>query len=205
MASTARRRAKQSAARDGSAGDLRGPQMEVAEAVCSVLDSIGAAYALIGGRAVGIRGYPRMTLDYDFLTTDDRVLQAAIWKPLIDAGAAVDTRKGDYDDPLAGVTHIAFADSSEADIVLAKWKWEAGVIARAEPMTLGSLHVPVPRVSDLILLKLSAGGMLDLQDVAVLLDVNDRSTVTREVEEHIASLDARAAEEWRKIIGARQR
>ena len=48
-------------------------------------------------------------------------------------------------------------------------------------MSLGSLHVPVPRTSDLILLKLSAGGMLDLQDVVVLLDVNDRAAVIRDV------------------------
>ena len=83
--------------------------MQIAEAVCAVLDSIGAAYALIGGRAVGIRGYPRMTLDYAFLTTDKRVLHRETWRSLEDAGVTVDPRKGDFDDPLAGVVHLALA------------------------------------------------------------------------------------------------
>jgi hypothetical protein len=35
--------------------------MSVVEAVSKVLESMGARYALIGARAVGARGHPRMT------------------------------------------------------------------------------------------------------------------------------------------------
>jgi hypothetical protein len=152
--------------------------MKSVERVCRLLESIGAPYALIGGRAVGARGFPRMTLGYDLLTTDQRVLQREIWKPL-EGGAAVDPRKGDVDDPLAGVVHITLPDGAESDVVVAKWEWERGVIDRAERLDVGGIDVPVPRTSDLILLKLSAGGVLDLQDVQVLLAVSDRDTVTR--------------------------
>ena len=172
------------------------------ESVCQVLDSIGASYALIGGRAVGVRGHPRMTLDYDFLTTDRRVLQREVWKSLEDAGATVDPREGDHNDPLAGVVHITLADGTEADVVVAKWKWEQGVIDRAERLDVGGLHVPVPRTSDLILLKLSAGGVLDLQDVVVLLAVSRRDQVAREVEAHLGSLSAEAQEAWRRLDGS---
>lgn len=95
--------------------------MNVVEAVSHVLQSIGAPYALIGARAVGARGHPRMTLDYDFLTSDARVLQREVWKSLEERGATIDPRKGDFDDPLAGVVHITFADGVEADVLLAKW------------------------------------------------------------------------------------
>lgn len=68
--------------------------MSAIDAVSRLLESIGARYALIGGRAVAARGYPRMTLDYDFLTSDRRVLESGTWKPLEQAGAVVDPRKG---------------------------------------------------------------------------------------------------------------
>jgi hypothetical protein len=158
--------------------------MNVIEAVSGVLESIGAPYALIGGRAVGARGYPRMTLDYDFLTSDARVLQRETWKRLQEAGATIDPRKGDFDDPIAGVVHIAFADGVEADVLLAKWKWESEIIERAEPLDVGGPVVPVPLTSDLILLKLAAGGPIDLQDVVALVAM-DRETLIREVDEKV--------------------
>ena len=155
--------------------------MSILEAVSRVLESIGAPYALIGGRAVGARGYPRMTLDFDFLTSDARILQRETWKDLEEGGASVDPRKGDFDDPLAGVVHIAFANGGEADVVLAKWKWQSEILERSEPLDVGGVVVPVPITSDLILLKLAAGGPIDLQDVVALLAM-DRERLVREVD-----------------------
>lgn len=175
--------------------------MKSVEPVVRVLESLGAPYALIGGHAVGARGFPRMTVDYDFLTTDPRVLQRESWKILEDQGAAIDPRRGDVDDPLAGVVHIRLASGDEVDVVVAKWKWEAGVIDRAERLDVGGVHVPVPRTSDLVLLKLSAGGVLDLQDVEVLLAVGNREAIIREVGENIASLSGQAVDAWRRLSG----
>jgi len=173
--------------------------MKSVERICRTLDTIGASYALIGGRAVGIRGYPRMTTDYDFLTGDRRVLQHSAWRDVEKLGATVDPRKGDFDDPLAGVVHIAFADGSEADIVVAKMKWQQGVIDRAEVVNIGGIDMPVPRTSDLILLKLAAGGILDQQDIVALLAVSDRKRVTSEVDEHVGQLDPDAAAIWERL------
>lgn len=173
--------------------------MKSVEPVVRLLETIGAPYALIGGHAVGARGFPRMTVDVDFLTTDRRVLQRDIWKSLEEEGATVDPRTGDFDDPLAGVVHIRLAAGDEVDVVVAKWKWEEGVINRAERLDVGGVHVPVPRTSDLVLLKLSAGGVLDLQDVVVLLAVADRERLVREVEDNISNLSAEAVDAWRRI------
>lgn len=174
----------------------------ILEVVSGILESIGAPYALIGGQAVAMRGHPRLTVDYDFLTTDQRVFDRGVWKTLEQSGATVDIRKGDFDDPLAGVVHIMFDDERDADVVVAKWKWEQGVIERAERLMLHGVAVPVPRTSDLILLKLAAGGYLDLQDVYQLLLSGDRGALIREVEENIEALQPDGRESWRRILAS---
>ena len=62
------------------------------------------------------------------------------------------------------------------------------MIARAERLTVMGVELPVPRTSDLILLKLAAGGYLDLHDAAALLALGDRDTLAREVEAHIGEV-----------------
>ncbi len=172
--------------------------MNVLEVVARFLESIGAPYALIGARAVGARGYPRMTLDYDFLTADDRVLNPEVWRPLEQTGVSADPRKGDYDDPIAGVVHLDFADGGEADVLLARWKWELEVIQRAEPIDVGGIVVPVPLTSDLILLKLVAGGPIDLQDVVALVETDRRRWIP-EVDEKIGQVQPDVSAAWLRI------
>jgi hypothetical protein len=155
------------------------------EPVARVLERLGVPFALIGAHAMAARGYPRFTADVDLLTTDRRVLDPSAWAALVSAGAAIDPRTGDADDPLAGVTHIQLADESDIDVIVGRWPWEAGVIVRAERMAVLGTTLLVPRTSDLILLKLAAGGYLDKQDAAALLALGDRATIAREVDAHI--------------------
>ena len=108
------------------------------EPVRRVLDALNAPYALIGAHALAARGYPRFTVDVDLLTTDQRVLDPAMWAGLVRDGASVNPRRGDDQDPLAGVVHILLADTTDVDVVLGKWKWEADVIERAEPMEIAA-------------------------------------------------------------------
>ena len=128
------------------------------EPVTRALDAAGIRYALIGAHAMAARGYPRFTVDIDLLTTDLRALDAEPWGPLVEAGARVDRRRGDSDDPLAGVVGIVLADATNVDVVIGRWRWERDLVARAEPMTVFGVTVGVPPTSDLILLKLAAGG-----------------------------------------------
>lgn len=171
----------------------------ILELVVGVLESVKAPYAVIGGQAVALRGHPRLTVDYDFLTTDRRVFERAVWTSLEGRGATIDVRKGDPDDPLAGVVHVTF-EQRDADVVVGKWKWEQGVIDRAERLPLHGVSVPVPRTSDLILLKVSAGGYLDLQDVYALLHAGSREQLVQEVGEFITALPADAQASWKRIV-----
>ena len=167
-----------------------------------VLDALGVRYALIGAHAMAARGYPRFTLDVDLLTTDVRVLDASHWTALQRDGAQVDARRGDADDPLGGVVHLLLRDSTDVDIVVGKWKWETDLVERAEAISIGGAPIGVPSTGDLILLKLAAGGTLDLRDAAALLRLGDRHRVVGEVEAHIHDVrpDVRAA--WQDLLAA---
>ncbi len=170
------------------------------EPVRQLLESIGAPYALIGAHAMAARGYPRFTVDVDLMTTDARVLDRATWAGLERDGARVDPRRGDADDPLGGVVHVQRGDDLDVDVVLAKWPWEARLIARAERLTVMGADLPVPRTSDLILLKLAAGGYLDLHDAAALLSLGDRASLAREVETHIGDVRPDVLDLWRDLL-----
>jgi hypothetical protein len=170
--------------------------------VLRVLEAIGAPHALIGAHAMAARGYPRFTVDTDFLTTDPRVLDRTTWATLEAAGAVVDARRGDQDDPLAGVVHIELPGGADVDVVLAKWKWEASVIARAEPMRVAGLEVPVVQLADLILLKLAAGGHLDLHDAAVLLTLADREPLVHAIEGRLPEVRPDVTGAWRDLLAA---
>jgi hypothetical protein len=169
--------------------------------VLRALDAQGIGYALIGGHALAIRGFPRFTVDIDLLTTNLRALDPATWVDLERSGAAVDRRRGDDDDPLAGVVHVRLPDETEVDIIVGRWAWEAGVIARAEPIVLAEgLTVAIPSAADLILLKLAAGGPLDLRDAAALLRLADRPAIIRDVEAHIGDVRPDVREVWKRVV-----
>jgi hypothetical protein len=172
------------------------------EPVLRVLRTIGAPYALIGAHAMAARGYPRFTVDVDLLTTDRRVLDTGHWRELAAAGVQVDARAGDADDPLGGVVHLLLPDQTDVDLIVGKWDWEAALIGRAEPLLVAGAVVPVARTSDLILLKLAAGGHTDLHDAAALLQLEDSARIRTEVEAHIAEVRPDIGGRWRSLVDA---
>lgn len=170
------------------------------EPVTHLLDAAEVSYALIGAHAMAARGYPRFTIDVDVLTTDARVLDAATWGPLIEQGARVDRRRGDADDPLAGVVRIVLADATNVDVVVGRWAWEQQVVARAERMHVLGVTIAVATTSDLILLKLAAGGHIDLHDAAALLALGDRDRVIADVEARLGDVRPDVRSHWRALL-----
>lgn len=166
-----------------------------------ILESLGVQYAVIGAIAVAARGAPRSTFDFDLFTTDQRVLQASVWSELSGSGVEIDVRSGDFDDPLAGVVRIG-AQPGQIDIVVGKWPWEQRVIERAELVEIEGFPLRVPTTSDLILLKLNAGGPIDQQDVIRLLSAGPRDQIIAEVNEKIPELPQDAQALWERIVMA---
>ena len=128
------------------------------EPIRRVLVALGVRYALIGAHAMAARGSPRFTFDVDLLAGDPRVLDAAILADLAGACAEVGARRCAAVDRLGGVVRILLPDGAEVDLILAKWKCGADLIARAEGMGMGRAPIRVARVGVLIVLELAAGG-----------------------------------------------
>lgn len=168
--------------------------------VTQILDAAAVTYALIGAHAMAARGYPRFTVDVDLLTTDTRVLSTDMWLDLADRGARVDRRRGDHDDPLAGVVRIVLPDDTNVDVVVGRWAWQQDLITRAEAMTVLGVTIAVPATSDLILLKLAAGGHLDMHDAAALLALGDRELVIADVEHRLGEVQPDVRPLWRELL-----
>lgn len=153
----------------------------------------GVAFAVIGARAMGIRGVLRFSDDTDVLTTNRDVLRTDFWSEL---EASTNLRRGDFDDPLAGVATVTSGDDV-IDVVVGKYKWQAAVVQRAEPVVLSGEPWPVVRAADLILLKLFAGGPQDAWDIEQLLRADP--TLRDEVEQHLPDLPSEARQLWQRF------
>jgi hypothetical protein len=152
------------------------------------------ANALIGAAALAAYGVSRSTLDQDLLVTDVRVLAASFWQAL--AGEAViDVRRGDTEDPLAGVVRIARAAERDVDVVVGRHRWQHEVLSRAHRLADEPMYV-VDK-ADLILLKLYAGGTQDRWDIEQLLALDSSEAAT--VDERIAALPAHSRELWASL------
>lgn len=178
---------------------MRGGSLGLAGRVASTLTEHGVAFMLAGASALAARGFSRSTADVDFLTTDVAVLQGDLWRE-IGAHAAVEVRRGDSDDPLAGVVRLRGLDGETVDVVVVRWKWQRDAIERADIVSLDGVQVRLPRVSDLVLLKIDAGGAIDQADARALVELHG-SSVIDEIDRRIESLPAALAASWSRFRG----
>jgi hypothetical protein len=160
--------------------------------VSATLDLWGVPNALIGAAALAAAGVARSSFDVDLLVTDGRVLDGKRWDALGWSDASIDVRRGDADDPLAGVVRIESRSERPVDVIVGRHVWQARAIERAR-RTPGSPPVVQPR--DLVLLKLYAGGTQDLWDVRELLRVRGDS-LAAEVEDDLRTLPPSMREAW---------
>jgi hypothetical protein len=156
------------------------------------------SYAVIGAYALAARGYVRQTRDFDLLTVDRAALDPKTWDDIRREGIRVDQRKGDAEDPLAGV--VRFHADTLIDLVVAKYKWQDALIERAETLPVESTTLRIPRAADLILLKLFAGGPGDLHDIARLLEIGPRQRLIAQVAGALAELPDEMRTRWESMV-----
>lgn len=161
-------------------------------AVAERLRSTEVPFAVIGAAAMSTRGFPRQTLDFDFLVTDRRVLELGFWHGL---PQNADSRTGDADDPLAGLVRFT---APAVDVVVGRYRWQAEALSRAQELRVEGRLLPVVTLADLILLKLHAGGYRDAADVRMMLDGADRAT-REDVERALPALPRDARRLWGEI------
>ena len=171
--------------------------MTLLDEVTAHLERRGISHALIGAAALALHGISRSTLDQDVLVTDPQVLDMGFWKDVVPTGL-VDRRRGDSDDPLAGVVRITRGDERAVDLIVGRSAWQTDVLTRAERvLDAGSLRVVRP--ADLALLKLYAGGSQDRWDIEQLLASDESGRLVAEVEERLPGLPARCAALWSRL------
>jgi hypothetical protein len=170
--------------------------MTLGRRVARQLDAEGIPHALIGAAALAAAGVARSTFDVDLLTIDDRALDHTVWDPLRQTGVVVEVRRGDADDPLAGVVRLSARDDRPVDVVIGRHAWQQRAIDRARTLTTGD-RVVQPR--DLVLLKLYAGGTQDLWDIRQLLDLGADSKLIADVDADLDELPASARERWAEV------
>jgi hypothetical protein len=175
----------------------------IRDTVRAILEAEGIRYAVIGAIALAARGAARSSYDFDLLTTDKRVFSPDLWAQLSEAGITVDIRKGDFDDPLAGVIRIG-PPQEQVDVVVGKWKWEHRAVEDAQVADVEGIPMRVALPSDLILMKLNAGGYMDRQDIHRLLEIGPRAQLIAEVEQKLGDFPSTAEKEaramWAEIL-----
>jgi hypothetical protein len=169
--------------------------------VHSLLARAGVPHALIGAAALALHGVSRSTHDIDLLATEPSCLTPDLWASLGAAGVEIEVRKGDLDDPLAGVVRCSAPAESPVDLVVGKARWQAAALTRAENRFFADVELPVLRAADLILLKLYAGGPQDAWDIVQLLAATEEQRLAAEIEPRLVDLPAPAVRLWRRIHG----
>jgi hypothetical protein len=164
--------------------------------VISVLEASGTRYALIGGIAVQVHmTEPRTTLDIDLAVTSfDDIPREALSK----AGFEYDGRHEHSDNwrapgsgPRSERTAVQF---SAEDVGIAE------TVARARDIDVGTLHLRLATVADLLVLKLAAAEeprrrpskrRQDLLDIVILADEHPKAVQSiPDLKERVAKLAA---------------
>lgn len=161
-----------------------------------LLEECGARPALIGAMALAVHGIGRSTQDVDLLVVDRSVLAADVWKGLARRGAAVEIRRGDADDPLAGVVRLSRPGEAAVDVIVGKREWQSQALDRRVEVNLEGLRLHAVRAPDLVVLKLDAAGPQDLLDIRLLLHGRDGAALRAEVEALLRSLPQSLRVTW---------
>ncbi len=130
-----------------------------------LINYLNVEYCLIGAFAVIFYGCIRTTRDVDFIIIINDIEFIKQKKQELSAlGYNVEYRKGGIDDPVGDML-VVKKGNVKIDIIIAGNPFQVNTVknARIEKYGENQLHIAAPE--DLIILKLKAGGPLDLSDV----------------------------------------
>jgi len=135
------------------------------------------SYALVGGFAVSAWGVTRATRDIDLA-----VALGAADPGLLAAHLKANYHPGDPDDPLRGVFRVELSVGEQVvpvQLIVLQPRWADVVFRRVETLLVLGCSVPVVNWQALVLLKLYAGGPVDLQDARDIVAIRQLSPAER--------------------------
>lgn len=135
--------------------------------VVGLLEGLGINYCLIGGYAVAVHGVPRHTVDLDLMVelSDEQLVR--LREELQRRNIRYGYSRSSVGDPVGDVLSLEL--ELPVQLIRAKWKYESCAIASAVEIAYHGARVKVATAEHLIILKLRAGGPLDLYDVENIL------------------------------------
>jgi hypothetical protein len=156
------------------------PFLKVLADLTGWLDGAGVPAMVVGGVAASIMGRPRATRDIDSLA----IVPEENWPALLTAAQShgIVAR---IEQPLefarrTRVLLVRHADTGiDIDVIFGRLPFEEEAIARGELHNLAGLHVKLPQVEDLMIMKAIAGRPQDLRDIEGLLDVHPDADIDR--------------------------
>jgi hypothetical protein len=168
--------------------------------VATALDGQAVPYALVGAAALAAHGVARSTFAIDFFTTEPGVLHRESWNGLSSEGPVrVSVRKGDADDPLAGIVRLEADGERAVDLVVGRSAWQSAALGRATRILIAGAHLPVVTAADLVLFKLYAGGSQDCWDIEQVLAGPERQAIEATVDARLGPLPAAARHLWHRL------
>ena len=150
----------------------------VAATLADWIAADGARCAIIGAVALAVHGYVRATRDVDLATELDPFTQLRELDERAEKrGWTVELALPDADNPLGGVLTVTGSDFDPVQFVnfynpLRESRQPASDALDAAVPLAGSSGLKVVTLTDLVLLKLYAGGLKSLADVDEVLAVN---------------------------------
>ncbi len=162
------------------------------EKVFEALGDAGVQYVVVGGVAVVLQGYARMTLDIDLVVhLEDENLSRAIdaleragMKPLLPVRArdfADEKTRRDWTENRNMLVFTMRDDSLRPPLVVDIFAREPFPFdefwRRATPVVIGHQEVRVASIADLVQMKQDSGRPKDLDDIANLTEIARRRNV----------------------------
>lgn len=135
------------------------------------------SYVLVGGFAVSVWGTPRATHDIDLAVALGSADPARLATHL-----KASYHPGDPDDPLRGVFRVELPIGEQVapvQLIVFQPRWGEVVFRRVETLSVLGCQIPVVNWQALVLLKLYAGGPVDLQDARDIVAVRRPSPPER--------------------------
>ncbi len=168
--------------------------------------NIVTSYALIGGMAVSAWGIVRATKDIDFLVSLVKRESALLeFEKILKKHKIIFTaHKGDYADPIGLLLDLQIPVRSKkisVQIIIATKTWEEEFARATIVVKIGKISIPVIKAEELIVMKLRAGGPLDIYDVQQLLKINKNKKDFNEKELRQKSKEMHVEKKLNKIIG----